>query len=273
MELLLISLFWTFMFIELNHNGRRYTANLSAPLDISIPLSPDGPRAWYVDPMEIEPVRTVHFTGSVAEGGDVNFRNIRFNPHGHGTHTETVGHIDREIVSINQTLKQFFFHAKLVTIHPTIYSGVEEEFKKLDDHIITAAQLKPALENFTGEAIVIRTLPNDIGKNQRNYTGTNPPYFEPEALSLLRDSGIAHLLTDLPSVDRESDGGKLLSHRAFWHGTRPDDHSATITEMIFVSDEIPDGQYLLNIQIAPFENDASPSKPVLYTLNEIPPKP
>ena len=40
----------------------------------------------------------------------------------------------------------------------------------------------------------------------------------------------------------------------------------TITEMIYVPNEISDGLYVLNLQIAPFENDASPSKPVLYKV-------
>jgi hypothetical protein len=40
---------------------------------------------------------------------------------------------------------------------------------------------------------------------------------------------------------------------------------ATITEMIYVPDNV-DGSYLLNLQIASFENDASPSKPVLYSV-------
>jgi hypothetical protein len=40
----------------------------------------------------------------------------------------------------------------------------------------------------------------------------------------------------------------------------------TITEMIYVPDNVADGSYLLNLQIASFENDASPSKPVLYSV-------
>ena len=42
--------------------------------------------------------------------------------------------------------------------------------------------------------------------------------------------------------------------------------NCTITEMIYVNEEIHDGSYLLNLQFASFENDASPSKPVLYSL-------
>jgi len=44
--------------------------------------------------------------------------------------------------------------------------------------------------------------------------------------------------------------------------------NSTITEMIFVNDAVKDGSYLLNLQIAPFENDASPSKPILFAIKK-----
>jgi hypothetical protein len=80
------------------------------------------------------------------------------------------------------------------------------------------------------------------------------------------------LLIDLPSVDKEKDGGKLASHKAFWNVTdvkllnQDARLDCTITEMIFVPNEVADGNYLLNLQIASFENDASPSKPILYSI-------
>jgi hypothetical protein len=40
----------------------------------------------------------------------------------------------------------------------------------------------------------------------------------------------------------------------------------TITELIYVEDSVLDGRYILNLQSASFENDASPSKPILYTI-------
>jgi hypothetical protein len=43
---------------------------------------------------------------------------------------------------------------------------------------------------------------------------------------------------------------------------------ATITELIYVDNKIDDGTFFLNLQIAPFENDASPSKPVLYKIED-----
>lgn len=254
------------MIATIEISGRLFKTDLTKPIDISIPLHPDGPRAWYVDKMTIEPVMTDRFTGSVANGGSVNFRNIAFNPHGHGTHTETVGHIDNEIVSINKTLKNFFFHAQLITISPKPFNGSEKDFVKHGDVIITKSDIEKALGNKTCQALVVRITPNSPRKLDKNYSNTNPGYFEPEALTFLRERGIKHLLTDLPSVDREEDGGKLLAHRAFWHGNRHDDYECTITEFVYCPDAIADGAYLLNLQIASFENDASPSKPVLYKL-------
>lgn len=249
-------------------SGDSYKADLSQPIDISIPLHPDGPRAWYVDKMTIEPVVTERFTGSVAKGGSVNFRNIAFNPHGHGTHTETVGHIDNEVVSINKTLTKFIFVSRLISILPTTFSGKEEAFKKHGDLIITKESVEEHLAGNRCEALVIRTFPNTIEKLSKDYSNTNPAYFEREALAYMREFGIKHLLTDLPSVDRENDGGKLLAHRAFWHGNRKDDRECTITEFVFIPEPISDGLYMLNLQISSFENDASPSKPVLYKLEK-----
>jgi len=80
------------------------------------------------------------------------------------------------------------------------------------------------------------------------------------------NKGVKHLLVDLPSVDREKDAGALLAHKAFWNFEGEVRTDATITEFIFVPNAIVDGTYYLNLQVAPFENDASPSRPVLYAV-------
>ena len=80
--------------------------------------------------------------------------------------------------------------------------------------------------------------------------------------------GVKHLLIDLPSVDKEKDEGALKAHKAFWDVNGKTRKDCTITEFIYVPNKIADGTYFLNLQIAPFENDATPSKPVLYTLIE-----
>lgn len=237
----------------------------SKGLDISIPLEGNlnNPRAWYVDAPVIEPVRVNGYVGAVVEGGSVNFRNIFFNPHGHGTHTECLGHITTEVHSVNQHLKQSFFKAIVISVAPK--QQWNEVANVLDD-IITAAQLSEILKDVKSEALVIRTLPNDIDKKQKNYSASNPPYIEEGAIEILNKIGIEHLLIDLPSVDREEDGGKLAFHHAFWSVPQAPQFHKTITEFIYVPDTIEDGNYLLNLQTAPFENDATPSRPVLFRI-------
>ena len=243
-----------------------FQIDLSQPLDISIPLtnSDKNPIAWYIEKPTIEPVKFGDWVGKVSEGSSTNFNNIFFNPHGHGTHTECLGHITREFYSINQCLKQFFFVAKLISVTP-------EEAG--EDLVITKKNILQSLQcNDSTEALIIRTLPNVEGKKSKNYSHTNPPYLSEEAAVFIREIGIKHLLIDLPSVDREEDEGKLLAHKAFWnvkdvqHLNTDARMDCTITEMIFADDLIVDGTYLLNLQIASFENDASPSKPVLYKI-------
>ena len=232
----------------------------SEPIDISIPLSDteDNPKAWYVEKPTFEPVRTANYIGSVLEGGNVNFRNVFFNPHGHGTHTECLGHITEQVYSINNTLKTFFFKAQVVTIAPTERKNEDGN----NDFVVLPSQIEDVIEDC--EALIIRTSPNSIGKRSMNYSATNPPYFDVECVALLLEKGIKHLLIDLPSVDRENDNGKLVFHHSFWEVPENPNFERTITEMIFVGDNIEDGEYILNLQVAPFENDASPSRPVLY---------
>ena len=227
------------------------------PIDISIPLSnqPDNVSAWYVNPPKFEPVVMGDWIGDVNKGGSVNFRNIYFNPHGHGTHTECVGHISKENFTINQCLRRFVFTAELITVTPELTT---------EGAYISKVHLEHAIKHKDIDAIIIRTLPNDDVKIHRQYSNTNPPYLHHDAAAYLVQMGIAHLLIDLPSVDPEQDGGKLLAHHVFWQYPENTRTEATITELIYVPDHVKDGKYILNIQIAPFENDASPSKPVLY---------
>jgi len=244
---------------------QNFQIDLSKPLDISLPLSNTdaNPIAWYIEKPTIEPVRFGDWIGKVSEGSSTNFNNIFFNPHGHGTHTECLGHITREFYSINQCLKQFFFLAELISVHPKSIG---------EDLVLTKEQIEQALAGKTMEALIIRTLPNLESKRHQNYSKTNPPYLDEEAAIFIRESGIKHLLIDLPSVDREEDEGKLVAHKAFWNVKDVNNLNedarldCTITEMIFVKDVIKDGSYVLNLQIASFENDASPSKPILYAI-------
>ena len=251
------------MITKITHKGKNYQVDILKPIDISIPLraGSENVNAWYVSPVKIEPVRMGDWIGDVKQGGSVNFKNISFNPHGNGTHTECVGHISKEDHTINQSLKKFFFIAELITVLP-------DETAE-GDKIITKQHIENCLGDKRPEAIIIRTLDNHISKINKHYSNTNPPYLHHDAAELVNVLGIDHLLIDLPSVDKEVDDGKLLAHHAFWQYPHNIKLERTITEMIYVPNNVFDGTYLLNIQIASFENDASPSKPVLYQLNSV----
>lgn len=243
----------------IEYNSRKMNIDISKPIDISIAISPDrdGVNSWYIDHAKIYPETYEDSIIKVAEGAVVNFNSIQFNPHSHITHTECVGHITEEVYSVNQNLKHYFFLAELVTIAPLYHKG---------DFLIGVKQLRKALGNKKRDAVVIRTLPNLEDKKTTNYSNTNPTYLSQKAAIYLREKGIKHLLIDLPSVDKENDDGMLLSHNAFWNTDGEIRMDATITEFIFVPNSVKDGEYLLNLMIAPFENDATPSKPILYEI-------
>lgn len=245
------------MLARIKHNSKEYKIDLSMPLDISIPLrgNESNVRAWNLNAPIIEPHREEGFIGKVSEGASVNFNDISFNPHAHGTHTECIGHITKESYSINTQLLDYFFLAEVVTIAPEKYQ---------EDFVVSRKQIQYAIGNKKHEALIIRTLPNLKEKLSRKYSDTNPPYLLEEAAQYLVDRGVNHLLIDLPSIDKEKDNGALLGHRAFWQVEGNLRTMATITEFIYVNNSIKDGTYILNLQLAPIENDATPSRPLLF---------
>jgi kynurenine formamidase len=221
-------------------------------IDLSIGVTPHGVRAWYLNSPRITPVMEHGFVGSVAQGGAVNFRDIYFNPHGHGTHTESHGHISMEIFPVSACFDQFFFDSQLLTVMPVLING---------DRVITPEQLA---ELSACEALVIRTEPNDHNKFTVNYSDTNPTYMDVACVEVLNKLGVKHLLVDIPSVDKEIDGGALAFHHAFWNVPEQPITNRTITELIYVPNEVEDGHYILELQLSNFDNDAAPSRPLLY---------
>ncbi|HRJ29313.1 MAG TPA: cyclase family protein [Cyclobacteriaceae bacterium] len=248
------------MIVTISFNGKTLFANLHEPLDISLPIreGEHNPNCYWAEPVKFETIKAGNFIGSVKDGGSVNYQKLTITPHGNGTHTECYGHIADDGATVNQNLNHFHFLAELVSAEPKENSS--------GDLIITRAMLaaSPGIE-----AMVIRTLPNKGSKKTKQYSGTNPPYVEAGAVRYLVERGVQHILIDLPSLDKEDDEGKLLAHKAFWKFPQETRKHATVTELIYVPDDIPDGLYLLNLQIIGLEMDASPSKPVLYKLKEV----
>lgn len=247
------------MRVSLQHNGTDYAADLQNGIDLSISVrTGDSVNAYYAHPVTMEPYVAGEWIGSVEQGGPVNYRDVFFSPHGHGTHTECYGHIDEEVHSVNEHFKTFHMVAQVVSVKPfRLENG---------DYVITKELLeRQYLE--TTEGVILRTLPNDDSKRTRKYSGHNPPYIEVHAIEFLVSKGCKHLVLDVPSIDRESDGGKLLGHRAFWNFPGNPRKECTVTELAYVPNTAEDGLYLLNLQVAPFENDAAPSRPLIFPLS------
>jgi arylformamidase len=241
-------------------SGRNYKIDLAAPISIGITVKPgkNNVNAFYAQNPHAEPVVAGSFIGSTEEGGPVNFFNLSINPHGNGTHTECVGHIAKEKYFVTECFDKHFFLCELISIKPMKETN--------GDMVIYREQLKTHLKHQNTEAVVIRTLPNDKLKTVAKYSGHNPAYLHYEATAFLAENNVQHLLLDLPSVDREEDEGKLLAHKAFWHYPENPRTKATITELIYVPEEIQDGLYFISIQPAPIEMDAATSNPVLYKI-------
>jgi hypothetical protein len=150
-----------------------------------------------------------------------------------------------------------------------------------DDWLITRRSLRNALavvskdgDEAAGEALIVRTAPNDDAKLARRYDGNPmPPYFSTEAMEFIAARRTKHLLVDLPSIDRLFDEGNLSNHRIFWNvdpgafEISPESRTnATITELIYVPSDVADGGFLLDLHIAPFESDAAPSRPMIFPV-------
>jgi len=268
------------MMVTITLDGRSYRPDLSAPIDISIPLDfhGDQPNAFHLPAATASAAEGGGFVGDTRRGGSCNCETVVLNPHGNGTHTECIGHVTDRRLAVALLLRDVFVPAMLVSVTPERPYPSEDGGAVGDDLAVTAGALDAALRSVDGvgdgflRGLVIRTLPNGDGKKSASYSGRNPPYITPAAMLRIRELGVEHLLLDLPSADREDDGGRLGAHRIFWELSEraseavPPYSSRTITEMIYVPDDVADGAYLLNLQIPPFLLDAAPSRPILFPL-------
>lgn len=222
------------------------------------------------------------WAGDVREGSSCNFETVVLTPHCNGTHTECIGHLTAERFQIMRMLRDVMVPATLVTVTPRAAKGSGESYQPVadaGDMLILRKDLEALLTNSKPEflkAVIIRTLPNGVDKCGRNYSEVAPAFFSNEAMQYLHDLGIEHLLTDLPSIDRMRDEGRLSNHHIWWdipQGSHAVDHDRisfrTITELIYVPGKVKDGICLLNLQVAPFLGDAAPSRPVIFELKEL----
>lgn len=246
------------MIIEFERRGQKWQANLDQAFDCSSTFGePERePRAWYAEPVKIEPIVMGDWVGAVKEGASVNFFQVQLVPHGNGTHTECYGHIDKGHQKLNAHLLEHHF---IAYFHR---QGLKEQ---QGNRILSLEDLPDIdwqeIEVFAIEAKGI-SFPQD-------FSGTNPPYFDPALCAFLAEKGVKHLICNLPSVDREEDGGALAAHKAFWQYPENTRQYSTITELAVFPSEMEAGYYYLNLQTAPLHSDAVPSRPIFYKSKRV----
>ncbi|HET7308412.1 MAG TPA: cyclase family protein [Gammaproteobacteria bacterium] len=250
--------------------GRRYRCDTAAGRSLAIRLdfSGDQPNFFGAPPAQKETFAAGGFVGDTEAGGSCNVGVYRLNPHCNGSHTECIGHVVNDDITMADMHLPAIIPATLITIDTGSAPAISL------DHIEDALQQWREQDFY--RALIIRTLPNEIGKQSQHYDSSKPPpYLDAAAARLIRDADVEHLLIDLPSLDAMDDNA-LTAHRIFWglpsgsrsyaKATHP---QATVTEMIYAPNEINDGYYLLNLQLPAFATDAAPSRPILLPIEAV----
>jgi kynurenine formamidase len=266
---------------ELSIGGQKIRAALDrgVSLAIAVEFGTPGPRHFGAPAPTSAPFQIGGFTGSVAGGASVNCSVVTLNPHCQMTHTESVAHLTRESGDAWRVVPRGLVPAVVVSVLPEPASESNESTDPqpwATDVLITRRRLRaawPMTRMVDPVAAIVRTLPNDAGKRTRDYTDLVPPYLTREAVQWLVEKRIEHLVLDVPSVDRTHDEGHLIGHRIFF-GLPPGSRArgdaarsrATVTELAFIPDEVPDGPCILALAVPAIGGDAVPSQPIVYPL-------
>lgn len=274
------------MKISFEIGSRTYRSSLEQAVSLGVVLQFQGPQPNHfgAPPANASPLKLGNFLGDTQKGGSCNVDEMKLIPHCNGTHTETISHIVHEDIWSGHAVSEILCLAVLISVPTTPASQTSDSYRPAlenTDTVITSAAINNAYSPYRSHspsALVVRSLPNTIDKKHRQYAnGPQPAFFTCDAMATIGSINCRHLVVDLPSVDRMYDDGLLTNHHLFWtvpEGTHQitseSRQDKTITEMAFIPDEVPDGVYLLNLQIPPFASDAAPSRPMLIPTESMP---
>ncbi|PRP87046.1 hypothetical protein PROFUN_04782 [Planoprotostelium fungivorum] len=193
------------------HSNKEYVVDTQQPIDLSLPVNSneDQLSAFYLPSATFKAFEAGSYIGDVRRGGSTNCEEVKFCPHGNGTHTECVGHITKRRIAVDQVIRGrcSLVPALLITVSPETISSSGDEYGAAhsdDDKVISSRSVRAAFEQtivdgFIPRAIVIRTTPNGEPKRTGKYSGNNPPYLTPATAQYLsKDLNVEHLLLDLP---------------------------------------------------------------------------
>ncbi|MFC2155259.1 cyclase family protein [Acidobacteriota bacterium] len=197
------------------------------------------------------------FVGDVQKGGSCNVDILRYVPHGL-THIETSAHIlswDERAV----TLKDIPPQNLCGLVYLMDLTHLEAKPGQSIDRRDIEARIKKITLPITMLALKTRAslLPQDT-----DFSGKDYLYLHPEAAQAIHDfkPRLHCLILDLPSIDRENDGGQLLAHRYFFGLPRKahqwvDKEKRTLVELAWFSD-LKEGYYYAVITPPSFQSNA-----------------
>lgn len=247
------------------------------PVSLARTLRFDGldPRHFGAPPPAAPPLRLAGFSGAVGTGASCNCRVLTLVPHCHGTHTESVAHLTHEALDVCEVAPLGPMPAQLVSVSATPAVATAEDSlpaPQRGDRLLTRAAIEAAwpaeAARPDGSGPAARAL---ILRSGFAADDDEPPYLSRQAVALLVERGIEHLVVELPSIDRSHDEGVLCGHRLFFGlpagsqclaaATRP---QCTITEYAAIPAALPDGPCLLQLALPRLAGDAVPSQPLYY---------
>lgn len=238
--------------------GAERRVDFAQPIDLSMPIGFDGggPRHFGAPAPGSRPFAVEGFPGEVARGASCNCRTLTLTPHCHGTHTECVAHLTVEPLDAWRLVPVAPVPAEVVSVAPVAVGG---------DLVVTRAALGAAWPR-AARAIAPLALVLRVAVDSPDV-----PYVAADAAEEIVARGIAHLVVDLPSLDRTHDEGRLAAHRVFFGlpaGSRRLAEAtrafATVTEFASIPPALPDGPCLLAWQVPAIAGDAVTSRPLAY---------
>ncbi|MDI1232891.1 MAG: cyclase family protein [bacterium] len=244
------------MKISFEVSGVNYTVQTEKFFDISIGIKKqNNVNCYHLDEPSFSYFENEYFVGSLKKGGSVNCEKVSFYAHASGTHTECALHVLDANFTMLDLQVPILQLGKVITIQPK---------KNGEDQLIDEEVLAQLTNTEQATALVVRTLPNQNFKKHFKYAGTNPPFFTVNGIRKIKDLGFKHLLTDLPSIDKEQDGGLLAAHKQWFTTNHAPDIERTITEFIYTDNAIVDGLFGVAMRIPKIETDAVPSSVLIY---------
>lgn len=240
--------------------------SLALELDFNRP----HPRHFGAPPATSEAFRVGSFEGDVTRGASCNCRRVTLIPHCNGTHTESASHLTVEQRPLHSFVPKAPLSALLLTVRATP-AGEEEDSvpaPQPGDRLITRGGLLQAWSAYAAvrpRALVLRT--------GTDWQEQAPPFLSRQLVTELIARGVEHLVTDLPSVDRLADEGRLTAHRLFFglppgstrlaEATRA---TATVTELARIPAHLADGPCAVQLQMPDWSGDAVPCRPLYLPL-------